>query len=175
MACRALIDHVQIPKDRVHRIRGELPPHEAAAVYRAELKIPRSESTGPLATSRAAALGRRRFDVILLGLGPDGHTASLFPGTEAVRERRQDAVAVYVERLDAWRVTLTLRIINDARHVIFLVSGEGKAEALARVHAGENLPAGLVQPTEGSVAWLVDRDAAAKLPPGRSGGPADPV
>ncbi len=139
----------------VHRILGELPPAEAAAAYRVELE---------------AVLGDKgRFDLILLGLGSDGHTASLFPETTALEERRYDAVAVYVEKLDAWRVTLTLPVINNARHVIFLVSGERKADALARVHADQGttsiprLPAELIQPTDGTLTWLVDRDAAAKL------------
>ena len=157
MARQALLDHVQIPAGQVHRIQGELPPPEAAAAYRAELQ---------------AVLGdhrQRRFDLMLLGLGADGHTASLFPGTPAVQEQCRDVVAVHVQKghgrpSDAWRVTLTLPVINDARHVIFLVSGERKADALARVHAGEPLPAGLVQPTEGTLTWLVDRDAAAALP-----------
>ena len=73
-------------------------------------------------------------------------------------------VAVYVEELASWRVTLTLPVINAARHVIFLVSGARKADALARVLAGERLPAGLVQPNQGTLAWLVDQDAAAGLP-----------
>jgi 6-phosphogluconolactonase len=96
-------------------------------------------------------------------MGADGHTASLFPGTAAVRERERSAVAVRVEKLDAWRVTLTLPVINAARHVIFLVSGDAKAHALARVHAGEPLPAAMVQPADGQLTWLVDRNAAAEL------------
>ncbi len=152
MARRALLDGDQhdgvgIPDTQVHRIRGELPPREAAAVYRKELN---------------AVLGEDgRFDLILLGLGTDGHTASLFPGTTAVEERGRDVVAVCVEKLASWRVTLTLPAINRARHVIFLVSGERKADALARIRAGDEAPASMVQPVEGTLTWLVDRDAAA--------------
>lgn len=150
MVRRALLDRVGIPTHRVHRIAGELPPYQAAAAYRAELE---------------AVLGEDgRFDVVLLGLGDDGHTASLFPGTAAVEERQQRVVAVYVEKMGAWRITLTLPVINNARHVIFLVSGERKAHVLARIWDGEQLPASLVQPVDGTLTWLVDRDAAAALP-----------
>ncbi len=146
MAREELIDSVGLPADRVHRIKGEIRPQEAAASYEKELRDVLGENG--------------RFDLILLGLGADGHTASLFPGAEAVGEKARDAVAVYVEKLDAWRVTLTLPIINQARHVIFLVSGAAKADALARVEAGEDLPAAMVQPATGTLTWLVDREAA---------------
>jgi 6-phosphogluconolactonase len=165
MARRELLARVQIPTDQVHRIKGELPPHEAAATYRADLEAVLGVKWDRHTKMRTRLARHGRFDLVLLGLGRDGHTASLFPGTPAVEERRQGAVAVYVEKLDAWRVTLTLPIINEARQVVFLVSGAKKADTLARVHAGERLPAALVQPTEGTLAWLVDRDAAAALPP----------
>jgi 6-phosphogluconolactonase len=149
MAREALLDRVRVPTGQVHRIKGERPPQEAAAAYRKELRT---------------VLGEKgRFDLILLGLGADGHTASLFPGTTAVEERARSVVPVYVERLEAWRVTLTLPILNSARHVIFLVSGAGKADVLARVRQGERLPAGMVEPAEGTLTWLADRDAAARL------------
>lgn len=144
-AAVALLDRVPIPAENVHRVQGELPPEQAAAAYRAELH---------------AALGADgRFDLVLLGMGDDGHTASLFPGTSAVEVHDASAVAVYVERLDSWRVTLTLPVINAARHVLFLVSGASKAPALARLRGGERLPAGLVQPVDGALAWLVDQAA----------------
>jgi len=150
MARQAFLDDVTIPEGNVHRIRGELPPEEAAAAYRLELQ---------------EALGADgRFDLILLGMGSDGHTASLFPGTDAVDERTRSVIAVYVAALDAWRITLTLPVIKAARHVIFMVSGKAKAEALAQIRAGEPLPAGLVEPTCGDLTWLVDQEAAARLP-----------
>jgi 6-phosphogluconolactonase len=146
MAREALLDKVPIPAGNVHRIRGELPPDRAAAAYQAQLE---------------AVLGEDgRFDLILLGMGADGHTASLFPGAAALEERVRWVVGNYVEKLDAWRVTLTLPLINRARHVLFLVSGAAKADALARVRAGHPLPAALVQPGHGELVWLVDRDAA---------------
>ena len=145
MARETLLDKVEIPAADVHRIRCELEPAQAAAAYERELE---------------KALGEDgRFDLILLGLGADGHTASLFPGTAALEERERWVLAVYVEKLKAWRVTLTLPVINTARHVIFLVSGTSKAETLARVRASEPLPAGLVQPVAGRLLWLLDKDA----------------
>lgn len=148
MARETLLDEVSIPGENVHRVPCELSPGEAAAAYQAEL----DEVLG----------AEGRFDLTLLGMGIDGHTASLFPGTTALQERERDVVAVYVEKLDAWRVTLTLPIINAARHVLFLVGGSEKAPALARIRAGEPLPAGLVQPRHGQLTWLVDRAAAGK-------------
>lgn len=150
MTSQTLLNYVPVPSENVHRVRGELPPEEAAAVYRSELLEVLGEDG--------------RFDLILLGMGTDGHTASLFPGTKAVEEREEAVVAAYVDKLAAWRVTLTLPVINAARHVVFLVSGSAKAPVLARVHAGEALPAGLVRPQDGQLTWLVDRDAAADLP-----------
>ena len=143
LARETLLNRVPIPGANVRRIRGELPPALSAAAYESEL-----ETT--LGTDG-------RFDLILLGLGADGHTASLFPGTPALEERTRWVVENYVEALKTWRITLTLPIINAARQVTFLVSGAAKAEALARIQAGEPLPAGLVQPTQGNLTWLVDQ------------------
>lgn len=154
LARQALLDRVPLLARNVHRILGELEPEQAAAAYRAEL---------------LTALGDdRRFDLVLLGLGDDGHTASLFPGTAALQERTLAAAVVYVERLASWRITLTLPTLNAARHVLFLVSGANKAPALVRVLAGEPLPAGLVRPPQGQLTWLVDRAAH---PPKTSGRP----
>jgi 6-phosphogluconolactonase len=149
MAHRALLRHVPVPDGHVHRIQGELPPAHAAAAYEAQLQ---------------QVLAGTCFDLILLGLGADGHTASLFPDTSAVEERDRAVVAVYVDKLQAWRVTLTLPVINAARDVIFLVSGTEKAGALAQVRAGADVPAARVHPDSGRLTWLVDRDAAAELP-----------
>jgi 6-phosphogluconolactonase len=146
MAREALLDHVPVPTGNIHRVQGELKPERAASIYQDELK---------------AVLGSDgQFDLILLGMGTDGHTASLFPGTTALEERKRAAVAVYVEKLQSWRVTLTLPVINAARHVLFLVSGESKAAALAQINVGEPLPASLVRPSHGQLTWLVNQDAA---------------
>jgi 6-phosphogluconolactonase len=146
MACESLLDRVPIPVENVHRIRGELPPDRAALAYQQELE---------------SVLGQNgRFDLILLGMGADGHTASLFPGTAALSEQTRWVVANQVENLETWRVTLTLPIINAARHVVFLVSEAAKADALARVRAGEPLPAALVRPAAGQSTWMVDQEAS---------------
>ncbi|MBN1888017.1 MAG: 6-phosphogluconolactonase [Thermoflexales bacterium] len=149
MARLALLDRVAIPAGNVHRVQGELRPEQAANAYEAELQ----ETLG----------ADGRLDLVLLGMGDDGHTASLFPGTQAVEVYDRLATAVYVERLDSWRVTLTLPVLNAARHVLFLVSGAAKASALARVRRGEPLPAGLVRPVDGELAWLVDQAAGGAL------------
>jgi 6-phosphogluconolactonase len=145
MTREVLLDHVPISTENVHRIAGELDPAQAAASYERELKT---------------AMGADgRLDLVLLGLGSDGHTASLFPDTAALEERERWVAANYVERLGAWRITLTLPTINKARQVTFLVAGPSKAEPLVRIRAGADLPAGLVQPEEGQLTWLVDRGA----------------
>ena len=109
-----------------------------------------------------------RFDLILLGLGADGHTASLFPGTSALLETERMAVANWIEKLESHRMTLTFPVINNAANVIFLVAGKEKAEAVATVFEGEfrpdDCPAQLVQPVEGDLYWLLDEAAASKLP-----------
>jgi 6-phosphogluconolactonase len=150
MAKETLLDHVPIPLDHVHRIRGELPPDEAVRLYVDELR------------SVFGAAGVPRFDLILLGMGPDGHTASLFPGTPALDNTTDLVTAVHLAPTAAgaahaaWRVTLTLPVINAARHVVFLVAGADKAEPLRRVLAGDpTLPASRVRPSNGTLTWLV--------------------
>jgi 6-phosphogluconolactonase len=146
MAREALLDHVDLPPQNVHRVRGEWTPDRSADHYQSELE----RVLGP-------DLG---FDLILLGMGSDGHTASLFPGSPTLEEGEEAVVAVYAAHLDSWRVTLTLPVLNRAHHVLFLVSGASKAGALARIRAGEPLPAGRVCPSRGTLTWLIDRDAA---------------
>jgi 6-phosphogluconolactonase len=118
MAREALLDKIPIPTENVHRIRGELPPDEAAAAYQAELE---------------AVLGAGgRFDLVLLGMGVDGHTASLFPGTAALHEGERWVVAAFVDKLSAWRVTLTPVVLNAAAQVTFQRRprrGQGRAAA----------------------------------------------
>jgi 6-phosphogluconolactonase len=158
MAREALLDHVPIPARNVHRIRGEMEPAQAADEYERTLR-----------TFLAARPGGSPscFDLVLLGMGSDGHTASLFPGTAAIREETRWVVAHDVHKLSAWRVTLTPVAINAAAHVTFLVAGAGKAERLREVLAGPHqpdvLPAQIVRPTDGQLLWLVDAAAAAHL------------
>jgi 6-phosphogluconolactonase len=155
MAREALLDHVAVAS--VHRIRGEDPA--AADAYEAELRRFFEIPPGG---------GPPRLDLVLLGLGPDGHTASLFPGTPAVDEAVRWVASPLVPRLGTRRTTLTLVVLNRARAVLFLVSGAAKAAALARALApppgAEPLPAARVQP-EGGAVWIVDDAAAAGLGP----------
>ena len=149
MAREALLDHV--PVGGVHRMRGELPPDEAAASYEEELRGFFGDETPP------------RFDLILLGIGEDGHTASLFPETSALGVTDRLVVANPVLKLETTRITLTAPVLNAARAVDFLVAGGGKAEALKEILEGDadprRYPAKLVQPP-GGPTWMVDRAAA---------------
>jgi len=152
MACEALLDHV--PVANVHRMRGELPPEEAAAAYEEELRTYFRTEEVP------------RFDLILLGVGADGHTASLFPETAALEVSDRWVVANPVLKLDAARITLTVPVINAARAVTFLVAGEDKAEALKEILESDAdpraYPARLIQPQDGP-EWMLDRAAASAL------------
>ncbi len=155
MIQREFISRIPIPTPNVHRIRGEVNAAIAAREYEREL-----QTLLPLFAGRC--------DLILLGLGEDGHTASLFPGSLVLRELQQTAREVFVPRLESWRVTLTLPVINSARAVLFLVTGEKKAATVRNVIAGtqsrEDLPATLVRPHPGTLTWMLDAKAAAQLP-----------
>lgn len=143
---QSLLDRLTTGAAAVHRVRGELPPEEAADGYEAELDDV-------------------VFDLVLLGIGADGHTASLFPNDPAVDELRRRAVAV--PRADVDRVTLTIPVLNAAETVVFLVSGDEKAPAAARAFAGEPdpaTPASLVRSASGTTVALLDRAAARHLP-----------
>jgi 6-phosphogluconolactonase len=142
----------------VERMRGEMDPEQAALEYDTIL---RGLDAADVPT----------LDLILLGMGSDAHTASLFPYTAALAERQRLAVANRVPGLPAPRLTVTFPLINAARTVLFLVSGADKAKALALIHGAEKdlnrLPCQGVQPAVGQVVWLVDAEAAAHLPPTR--------
>jgi 6-phosphogluconolactonase len=156
MAEDTLLGRVPIPAAQVHRMRGELPPEQAASDYETELKA-FFKNDPP------------RIDVILLGMGDNGHTASLFPGLSAVHQQQRWVVAEDVKEVGMWRITLTPVVLNLGREVVFLVAGEGKANMLHRVLEGPytpaELPAQIVRPSPGEVIWLVDAAAAAKLSP----------
>jgi len=153
MAHEALLSRV--PVGGVHRMRGESPPAEAAAAYEEELR--RFFGAG----------GSPSLDLILLGLGEDGHTASLFPETSALDVTDRLVVANPVLKLETTRLTLTIPFINAAKAVTFLVAGEGKAEALREILEGDAdpraYPAKLVHPESGDLTWMVDRAAASLL------------
>lgn len=151
MAREALLDHV--PIGSVHRMRGELPPEEAAASYERELKEFFGEAPPDL-------------DLFMLGIGEDGHTASLFPETSALEVADRLVVANPVPKLETTRLTLTAPVLNAAREVLFLVAGGGKAGALAEILEGDAdprvYPARLVR-LPGGPTWMVDRAAAVDL------------
>jgi 6-phosphogluconolactonase len=161
MARTVLCDHVPIPAANVHRIHGEDPPEQAAAEYAAELE---RTFGGDAKTGGPPPDG---FDLVLLGMGDNGHTASLFPGLAAVTESIHWVMAQYVEVVGMWRLTLTPVILNAANHVAFLVAGADKAEMLSKVLEGPYqpvvLPAQIITPTHGELHWLVDAAAAAHL------------
>jgi 6-phosphogluconolactonase len=152
MAREALLDHV--PAGSVHRMQGELPPDEAAEAYEQELRDFFGSEELP------------RFDLILLGTGGDGHTASLFPETAALEVHDRWVVANPVLKLETTRITLTVPVINAARAVYFLVAGEGKAGPVAEILEGtpdpRQYPATLIQP-QGGPEWMLDRPAASEL------------
>lgn len=165
MARQVLLDRVPLPQSNIHRMRGELAPAQAAARYEQELRAFFSPSPGDRDASSEPQTPR--FDLILLGMGDDGHTASLFPGSQVIHEPGGWVAASYVEKLAAWRITLTPAIINAAANVTFLVSGSGKAECLRQVLTGpyrpHALPAQIVRPHQGCLRWLVDAAAASLL------------
>ena len=158
MVRQTLLAGIQIPETNIHRMIGEKEPAEAAALYEAELKVFFGAEGGHWP----------RFDLIFLGVGEDGHTASLFPGSKAENETERLVAAVYVERLQSYRLTLTLPVINAAAQVAFLVSGESKAkivhEILAAPGGSRDYPASKVTPADGKVTWFVTLDAATGLP-----------
>ncbi len=159
MAMDALLSKVPVPPENIHRMAGEQPPHTAADAYAETLRDVFGIAEGE----------RPRF------MGSDGHTASLFPGTAVLHERTRLVAAHYavhracrdVEKLGAYRLTLTLPVINNAEYVVFLVAGHEKAETLRRVLHGprdpESLPAQLVRPVNGRLVWLVDEGATSGL------------
>ncbi len=162
MAREALLDHVPIPASQVRRIRGEDPPQVAAEAYERALRTLFATPVGPPRPEPGA-----RFDLVLLGMGDNGHTASLFPGLHAVREAERWVVAESVAEVGMWRITLTPVVLNAAAEVVFLVAGADKAAMLHRVLDGpvrpDALPAQVVAPHDGRLRWLVDTDAAARL------------
>lgn len=155
-AYEALLEAAPISDAAIFRMQCELGAEVAADLYEQVLRDEFQLAPGELP----------RFDLILLGMGADGHTASLFPGTPALAERERLVVANAVPQLNTTRLTLTYPVLNAARNVLFLVTGAEKAPALRACLTGDiesRPPAGRVQPTEGSLLWYVDRAAAAEL------------
>lgn len=155
MVYETLISKISIPVENVHRMPGERKPDEGARFYEDELK------------SFFAGLAWPRFNLALLGLGEDGHTASLFPDSEALNQKSNWVVATKAPRLRQTRITLTIPVFNHAAHVVFLVTGKEKASVLSEVLRASSgmkqLPAQMIRPSSGSLEWLVDRAAASQL------------
>jgi 6-phosphogluconolactonase len=158
MAYETLLSKVPIPGEHVFRLRGEAEDPEAAATEYARMLA------GVFETRRGEL---PRFDLVLLGLGLDGHTASLFPGSPALKEVFRPVVAVHAAAAALpQRLTLTFPPINAAARVVFLVAGAEKAKAVkAMLRDGVVLPAAMVRPADGTLTWIVDRAAASLLPP----------
>jgi 6-phosphogluconolactonase len=157
MAYETLIAKVPIPAKNVHRIIGEGNPNESARLYENQLKTFFAGTSWP------------RFDLVLLGMGADGHTASLFPGSDALKEKSKWVVATKMEKLKQTRITLTIPVFNHAARVMFLVTGKEKAARLVEVLEKRSwrdpLPAQQIEPSNGSLEWFIDKAAAAKLKP----------
>jgi len=155
MANETMLSLVPVPAKNVHRMNGVGDAAASASEYESELRAFFGDLAWP------------RLDLVMLGMGDDGHTASLFPGSAALEEQQAWVVANWVEKFQTWRITLTAPAINAARRVLFLVTGAGKADRLREVLKGERdparLPSQLIQPRDGTLEWLVDRAAAAKL------------
>jgi len=155
MASESLLGKVPIPEKNVHRIRTELEANAAAKEYEQELRefFHLINHDWP------------RFDLIFLGLGEDGHTASLFPGSKALTEESRTVVANWVEKFKTFRITLTFPVLNHASEVVFMVSGAGKAQILSEVlrSGSRKYPAQNVQPENGQLLWLVDQGAGSML------------
>jgi len=164
MAEEAMLGKAPVDPKQVHRIKGEKRnAAQAAEEYEQDLR----------ASFRLQAGQFPRFDLVLLGMGPEGHTASLFPGTKALKEERRLVVSNWVGKFYTDRITLTPPVLNNAARLIFMVHGEEKAPALKAVLEGpyepEQLPAQMIQPKQGKVLWLVDPSAASMLVPKAKG------
>jgi 6-phosphogluconolactonase len=158
MAHETMLSRVPIPSENIHRVRAEAPDAgKAAAEYEQQIRAFFRLQTGQYPC----------FDCVLLGMGPDGHTASLFPGTTALHEKQRLVVANYVEKFQAYRITMTAAVLNNAGMVIFVVGGKKKAATLKAVLEGEHkpdlFPAQLIRPSHGQLLWLVEQAAASLL------------
>ncbi|MFZ0481552.1 MAG: 6-phosphogluconolactonase [Terriglobales bacterium] len=157
MANESLLSKVAIPAENVFRVKAEAPdPAAAAAQYEIQLKkfFELEPNEFP------------RFDLILLGMGPDGHTASLFPDSEGLKERNKLVIANWVEKFKTHRISFTFPVLNNAAEVMFLVSGPDKADMVHRVLDGESdppYPSQEIRPTNGAVLWILDESAAREL------------
>jgi 6-phosphogluconolactonase len=146
MAWETLLAPARVPEKSILRMRGEIDPQIAAQEYEDQLDLIARQHNEPI----------YRHDLILLGLGDDGHTASLFPGTAALEEKIRRVVANFVPKFNAWRLTFTLPLINQARHILFLVGAAKNPRLIERVLEGDReFPAARVDPSAGDVTWMI--------------------
>jgi 6-phosphogluconolactonase len=149
MAHEAMLSRVPVPESNIHRVHSENPDAAAAAKEYEQTILHLTKQTLP------------QLDLILLGLGGDGHTASIFPGSDVLHETQRLVAAPWVEKLNTYRITMTLPLLNNAASVLFLVSGTEKTEIAKKVIEGpKQYPAQAVQPTHGQLLWMLDKDAA---------------
>ncbi len=157
MAYAAMLSKIPIPAAHIYRIAAEKEAQQAADEYEATLRTAFQLEAGALP----------RFDLVLLGMGPDGHTASLFPGTPAVHESKRLVAAPWVEKFNTFRITLTPPVLCNAAYVVFAAGGADKTETLQHVLQGpyqpDLYPSQTVKPTQGTLLWLVDKAAARLL------------
>jgi 6-phosphogluconolactonase len=158
MTKEALLSKVPLPAERIHRMEGELEPEVAAARYESTIRN----------SFKLEGAETPTFDLVLLGMGDDGHTASLFPHTEGLNELIHIVIANHVPQKDTWRITLTSPVINQGREVAFLIEGAAKAQVLHNVLQGryqpDTYPSQIIRPASGKLTFLLDSAAAAKLP-----------
>jgi 6-phosphogluconolactonase len=158
MTNETLLSKVPLPAEQIHRMEGELDPEVAAARYESTIRN----------TFKLEGAETPTFDLVLLGMGDDGHTASLFPHTDALNEMSHIVVPNHVPQKDTWRITLTWPVINQGREVAFLIEGQAKTQVLHDVFLGpyqpETYPSQLISPASGQLTLLLDSVAAAKLP-----------
>ena len=155
-AKESLLSKIPIPAENVHRIPAELDARVAAQQYEEDLRKFFQLSPGQWP----------RFDLIMLGMGPDGHAASLFPGTAALNENSRWVAANWVEKLNTWRITFTFPLINRAAEVLYLIAGDDKAQVLRDVLEGDKTdvyPVQRVQPVDGKFLWIIEKGAARLL------------
>ena len=151
MANETMLSHVPVPESNIHRVHSENPDAAAAANEYEQTILQLTKQTLP------------QLDLILLGLGDDGHTASIFPGSDVIHETKRLVAAPWVEKLNTYRISMTLPLLNNAASVLFLVSGAEKAEIVNEVIQGpKQYPAQAVQPTHGQLLWMLDSLAADK-------------
>ena len=151
---REWVSHISIPQENVHRMKGEIDSTIASQEYEQEIR-------------RVFVRDPILFDIVFLGVGADGHTASLFPGTDATIEKKALVRSTFVQQINSWRITLTVPVLNAAREIIFLAAGKHKASIVQRVVNAKvsdtQFPASLIRPTKGTLRWMIDKEAGLLL------------